>query len=318
MRMKKGNPSGIAVRKRPLGYYLKRDWFFYALIALPLLYYIVFKYLPMIGIVIAFQDYKPMLGIKGIFSAKWVGLKHFRRFFSSIYCSRLIRNTFLISLYNLIFSFPASIILALLLNEIHFSPFKRTVQTVSYLPHFLSMVIVVGMLRQLLTVDGGLINAIINALGGKTIYFLGSTRYYRTYYVASGVWQGVGWGSIVYLAAMGNVDTSLYEAAELDGANILQRMWHVTIPALLPIVSIMLIFQIGSLLSVGHEKTLLLYSEMNYEVSDIISTYVYREGLISMQYSFSTAVGLFTSLISMVLVLLSNYAAKKMGQEGIW
>ena len=308
----------ITARKHPLRYYLKRDKFFYFLIALPLLYYIVYKYLPMFGIVIAFQDYKPFLGIEGIFKAKWVGLKHFNRFFSSIHCGRLIRNTFLISIYSLIFSFPAAIILALSLNEVRCSKFKRVVQTISYLPHFLSAVIVCGMVRQLLTIDGGLVNNIINALGGEPIYFLGSTKYYRTYYVASGVWQSVGWNSIVYLAAMGSIDTSLYEAAELDGAGILKKMWHVTLPALLPIISIMLIFQMGSLLNVGHEKTLLLYSSLNYEVSDIISTYVYREGLVGMQYSYTAAVGLFTSLVSMVMVLFSNWAAKKMGQEGVW
>lgn len=260
----------VTPRKRPWSYYLKRDKFFYLLLALPILYYIVYKYMPMFGIVIAFQDYKPFLGVEGIFSAEWVGLKHFERFFSSINCGRLIRNTFLISFYSLIFAFPSAILLALLLNEVKCNKFKRVVQTVSYLPHFLSAVIVCGMVRQLLTVDGGLVNTIINAFGGEPIYFLGSTRFYRTYYVASGVWQSIGWSSIVYLAAMGNIDTSLYEAAELDGAGIIKKMWYVTLPALLPIISITLILQVGSLLSVGHEKTLLLYSTLNYEVSDII------------------------------------------------
>lgn len=305
-------------QKRSTWYYIKRDRFFYLLLALPLLYYIVYKYLPMFGIVIAFQDYKPFLGIEGIFSAKWVGLKHFKRFFSSIYCGRLIRNTLLISIYSLIFTFPSSILLALLLNEVKRAKFKRVVQTISYLPHFLSAVIVCGMVRQLLTVDGGLVNMIVTALGGEPIYFLGSTKYYRMYYVASGVWQSIGWNSIVYLAAMGNIDTDLYEAAELDGASILQKMRYITLPALLPIASIMLIFQVGSLMNVGHEKTLLLYSPLNYEVSDIISTYVYREGLVGMQYSYTAAVGLFTSVVNMVLVLFTNWAAKKMGQEGVW
>ena len=247
-----------------------------------------------------------------------MGLKHFERFFSSLNCGRLIRNTFLISFYSLIFAFPSAILLALLLNEVKCNKFKRVVQTVSYLPHFLSAVIVCGMVRQLLTVDGGLVNTIINAFGGEPIYFLGSTRFYRTYYVASGVWQGIGWSSIVYLAAMGNIDTSLYEAAELDGAGIIKKMWYVTLPALLPIISITLILQVGSLLSVGHEKTLLLYSTLNYEVSDIISTYVYREGLVGMQYSYTAAVDLFTSVVNLVLVLSCNWAAKKMGQEGVW
>ncbi len=307
-----------AAAGRPLRYYLKRDRFYYLLIALPMLYYFVYKYLPMFGIVIAFQDYKPFLGIQGIFSADWVGLKHFARFFNSIYFGRLIRNTFLISFYNLLFSFPAAILLALMLNEVRARRFKRVVQTVSYLPHFLSAVIVCGMIRQLLSTDGGLVNSLVVALGGEPIYFMGSTRYYRTYYTASSVWQSIGWNSIIYLAAMSNIDTSLYEAAEIDGAGIFKKMWHVTLPALLPIISIMLIFRMGDLLNVGHEKTLLLYSSLTYEVADIISTYVYREGLEGMKYSYTSAVGLFTSLISMVMVLLSNYAAKKMGQEGVW
>lgn len=303
---------------RPLRYYLKRDCFYYLLLALPLCYYIVYKYLPMFGIVIAFQDYQPFLGIEGIFSAKWVGLKHFTRFFQSIYFGRLIRNTFLLSLYDLLFSFPAAILLALMLNEVRAPRFKRVVQTVSYLPHFLSAVIVCGMLRQLLSVDGGFVNTLITAMGGEAVYFLGSSKYYRAYYTATSVWQSVGWNSIIYLAAMSSIDTSLYEAAEIDGAGIFKKMWHVTLPALLPIISIMLIFRMGDLLNVGHEKTLLLYSPLTYETADIISTYVYREGLESMKYSYSSAVGLFTSLVSMTLVLASNFAAKKMGQEGVW
>ncbi len=304
--------------KRGLGYYLRRDKFFYLLVALPLLYYFVYHYLPMFGIVIAFQDYKPFLGIEGIFSAKWVGLKHFNRFLNSIYFSRLLRNTFLLSFYDLLFSFPSAIIFALMLNEVQARRFKKLVQTVSYLPHFLSAVIVAGMVRQLLAVDGGLINAVISRLGGDPIYFLGSTKYYRSYYTLSSIWQSVGWNSIIYLAAMSNIDPGLYEAAEIDGAGIFRKMWNITIPSILPIISIMLIFRVGSLLSVGHEKTLLLYSPLIYEVSDIISTYVYREGLLSMEYSYTTAVGLFTSLVSLVMVVTANWAANKMGQEGVW
>lgn len=317
--MAKNVPTpAIAPKKRGFLYYFKRDFFFYALVALPLIYYIVYKYLPMFGIVIAFEDYKPFLGFEGMFKSKWVGMKHFNRFFKSIYFVRLVRNTFLISLYDLIFNFPSAIILALLLNEVRSNKFKRVVQTISYLPHFLSSVIVCGMLRQLLSVDTGIVNALVNALGGEPIYFLGSTEWYRTYYTASSVWQGIGWGSIIYLAAMAGIDPGLYEAAEIDGGTTLQKMWYITLPSLLPIISIMLVMRMGSLLSVGYEKTLLLYSTLTYEVADIISTYVYREGLLSMEYSYSTAVGLFTSLISLVMVLFSNWASHKMGQEGVW
>ena len=305
-------------RKRGFMYYFKRDFFFYALVALPLLYYVVYKYLPMLGIVLAFEDYKPFLGLEGVFRSKWVGLKHFRRFFNSVYFVRLVRNTFLISFYDLLFGFPASIILALLLNEVRSNKFKRTVQTISYLPHFLSSVIVCGMLRQLLSTDGGLINGIITSLGGESVYFLGSSQYYRTYYTASSVWQGVGWGSIIYLAAMSGIDPGLYEAAEIDGATTFKKMWFITLPSLLPLISVMLVMRVGSLLSVGYEKTLLLYSPLIYDVADLISTYVYREGLLSMEYSYSTAVGLFTSVISLVLVLFSNWASHRMGQEGVW
>lgn len=318
--MSTGNPlpSARVNRRTGFGYFLRRDKFFYLLLALPLLYYFLFHYLPMFGISIGFLDYKPFLGIEGIFKAKWVGLKHFNRFFSSIYFSRLLRNTFLLSFYDLIFSFPAAIILALMLNEVRSTRYKKLVQTVSYLPHFLSAVIVAGMIRQLLSVDGGLVNAVVTALGGEPIYFLGSTKYYRSYYTLSSIWQSVGWNSIIYLAAMSNIDPGLYEAAEIDGAGIFRKMWNITLPSILPIISIMLIFRVGSLLSVGHEKTLLLYSPLIYEVSDIISTYVYREGLLSMEYSYTTAVGLFTSVVSLVMVSLANWGANRMGQEGVW
>jgi putative aldouronate transport system permease protein len=205
-----------------------------------------------------------------------------------------------------------------MLNEVKSTRFKRTIQTISYLPHFLSSVIVVGMLRQLLSVEGGLINTILGALGRDPIYFLGSSRWYRTYYTASSWWSTVGWSSIIYLASITGIDPSWYEAAEIDGANVFHKMWHVTIPSILPIIAIMLIFRIGQLLNVGYEKTLLLYSEMVYDVADIISTYVYREGIVNMKYSYTAAVDLFTSVVSLFLVLGSNYVVKKMGQEGIW
>ena len=310
--------AGSPVKRKAWGYYFKRDLFIYGLIALPMLYYVVFKYLPMFGIVIAFQDYKPFLGLQGMMSAKWVGLRYIRQFIRSIYFVRLMRNTFLISFYSLLWGFPAPILLALMLNEVRNHRFRKVVQTISYLPHFLSAVIVAGMIRQIVSTDGGLVNLIAQRLTGQTYYILGESRFYRTLYVGSGIWQGVGWGSILYLAAMSGIDPALYEAAEVDGATIFQRMGHVTLPSILPIISIMLIFRVGDLLSVGYEKTLLLYSPMIYDVSDIISTYVYREGLVDMKYSYSTAINLFISVISMVMVIGSNTVAKKMGQEGVW
>jgi putative aldouronate transport system permease protein len=308
----------VSLRRRGARYYLKRDALIYLIMLPGLLYFLLFKYLPMFGILIAFKDYKPALGIPGIFSSNWVGLKWFRRFFGSAFAPRLISNTFLISFLDLLFVFPAPIVLALMLNEVKSTRFKRTIQTISYLPHFLSSVIVVGMLRQLLSVEGGLINTILGALGRDPIYFLGSSRWYRTYYTASSWWSTVGWSSIIYLASITGIDPSWYEAAEIDGANVFHKMWHVTIPSILPIIAIMLIFRIGQLLNVGYEKTLLLYSEMVYDVADIISTYVYREGIVNMKYSYTAAVDLFTSVVSLFLVLGSNYVVKKMGQEGIW
>ena len=305
-------------KRHNLLHYLKKDKFIYLLILPGLLYYIVFKYLPMYGIIIAFKEYQPFLGIEGIFSAPWVGLKHLRRFFSSRYSLELIRNTFIISLQGLVFGFPAPIILALMLNEVQQRKFKKVVQTISYLPHFLSMVIVASLIRNVTSMEGGVINAVINFLGGEPVLFLGSTKHFRSILWVSGIWQGIGWGSIVYLAAMANIDQELYEAAVVDGAGWLRKIWHITLPGIVPVISILLIFRIGDLLTVGYEKILLLYSPMVYSVADVISTYVYRAGLIGMEYSFGAAVSLFNSLVDLTLTLTANYAAKKLGQEGLW
>lgn len=215
-------------------------------------------------------------------------------------------------------SFPLSIILALLINELKGKYFKKTVQTVSYLPHFLSAVIVCGMIRTLTTVDGGLVNAIVAAFGGEAIPFLGQPEWFRTIYTVSEVWQSIGWESIVFIAAMTGIDKELYEAAMVDGAGVMRRMWNITIPGIMPVITIMLILRVGSILNLGYEKVLLLYSPQVYSTADIISTYVYREGVVNQNYSFAAAVNLFTSLISLVLVLGTNKITKKMGQEGIW
>lgn len=310
--------AGQYSQKRPLKYYLKRDRFIYLLLLPGLLYYLIFRYIPMFGIIIAFEDYKPFFGIEGIFTSNWVGLKHFMKFFQSAYCLRLIKNTLLLSLYTLIWGFPLSIVLALFINELRFNRFKKVVQTVSYLPHFLSAVIVCGIIRTMTGTDGGLLNAIIVHFGGEPIYFLGETQWFRTIYTVSDVWQTIGWNSIVFIAAMAGIDRALYEAAKVDGAGVLKRMWYVTLPGIMPVVTIMLIMRVGNILNVGYEKVLLLYSPQIYSVSDIISTYVYREGLINQNYSFATAVNMFTSVVSLVMVLGTNYVTKKMGQEGVW
>lgn len=304
--------------KETLRHSLKRNRFIYLLMLPGLIWYVIFCYLPMFGIVIAFEDYKPFWGLEGIFTSQWVGLKHFLKFFRSPYFFRLMKNTLLLSVYSLVFSFPLSIVLALFINELKGKLFQKTVQTVSYLPHFLSTVIVCGMIRTLVSVDGGLVNGLIVALGGESIPFLGLPEWFRTIYTASEVWQSIGWESIVFIAAMTGIDRELYEAAMVDGAGVLKRMWNITIPGIMPVVTIMLILKVGNILNLGYEKVLLLYSPQVYSTADIISTYVYREGVVNQNYSFATAVNLFTSVISLILVLGTNRITKKMGQEGIW
>ncbi len=290
----------------------------YLLLLPGVVWYFIFHYVPMYGVIIAFKDYKPFFGIEGIFTSKWVGLQWFRKFFQSVYCARLLKNTFLLSFYSLAVNFPSAILLALFLNELKGKLFKKTVQTISYLPHFLSAVIVCGIVREMVSTDSGLFNALIKLFGGKPIPFLSRPEWFRTIYISSGLWQGIGWSSIIYLAAMSGLDQELYDAARIDGAGVLKRMRHITIPGIRQVISIQLILAVGGILSVGAEKILLLYNPQIYSTADVISTYVYREGLGNQNYSFGTAVGLFGSLVHMVLILGTNFIAKKMGEEGIW
>lgn len=296
----------------------KKYYMLYLLLIPGVLWYAIFKYLPMLGITIAFEKYSPFSGIEGIFSSKWVGLYWFRKFFKSIYAKRLIRNSLVISLKKLAVCFPSAIILAILLNAVPGTRFKKTVQTISYLPHFLSAVVVASIVRTVTTTDGGIINYIITLFGGQPIFFLGSNKYFQGVLVVTELWKTVGWSSIIYLAAMTGIDPQLYEAATVDGANWYHKIWHVTLPAIAPIISLMLILRCGELMNAGFEMTFNLYSSSVYETGDIIDTYVYREGMTNMNYSYSTAVNLFKSVISLVMVLGSNFIAKKMGQEGIW
>ena len=296
-----------------------RKYRFYYLLMLPgLLYFFVYKYLPMAGIIVAFKDVMPFDGLNRMLFAPWAGLKHFKNFFSSIFFFQLVRNTLVISFMYLCVGFPSPIILSLLINEVKNTVFKKTFQTISYLPHFLSMVIVAGMVRNMLSPSSGILNAMITFFGGEEIFFLGSNQHIRWVITWTAVWQEVGWGSIIYLAALTGVSEELYEAAIVDGANRGQRIWHISIPSILPIISIMLILQIGRLMDAGFERVYLLYNPLVYENADIIDTYVYRKGLSEMQYSYSTAVGLFKSVIAFILVMFSNWFAKKAGQEGLW
>lgn len=289
------------------------------LLALPcVLYFIIFKYVPMYGIIVAFTDYVGSGGLLGILTSEWVGLKYFEMFFNSVYFGRLMENTIVISIYRLIFGFPAPIILALLLNEVRKSYFKRTVQTITYMPYFLSWVVVAGLLSTLLSPTGGPINAVIQSLGMESIYFLGDERYFRGVLVASNIWKDVGWSSIIYLAAISGIDPELYSAATVDGAKRLQKIWYITIPSISEIIVIFLILSVGRILDENFEQILNLYSEAVYNVSDVFETYVYRMGLVKGMYSYSTAVNLFKSVASLILIICTNRIAKKLGSEGLW
>ena len=283
--------------------------------ALPVVaYYIIFHYAPMYGAIIAFKEFNPALGIMG---SPWVGFKHFKSFFEGVYFWRLVRNTLLISVYSLIWGFPAPIILALLLNEVKNKYFKRTVQTVSYLPHFISLVVVCGIIKDFTSTDG-VINDIIEFLGGERTNFLMIPEWFRPIYVGSGIWQEVGWGSIIYLAAITNIDPQLYEAATIDGASRWKQTWHITLPGIVPTIVILLILRLGGLMSVGFEKIILLYNSATMETADVISSYVYRRGLLDFDYSFSAAVGLFNSVINLILITSANRLSRKVSETSLW
>ncbi len=279
-----------------------------------LIFYLVFMYKPMYGAIIAFMDYRPA---KGILGSDWVGVEQFVRFFHSPYFYRLIRNTIVLSIYSLLFCFTAPILLALLLNEVKGKRFKSITQTVSYLPHFISMVVAVGMIKEFCMTDG-LINDIIVFFGGERSALLQNPALYRTIYIISDIWQEVGWGSIIYLAALSGIDSERYEAAAIDGAGKFRQMIHVTIPGIMPTVTIMLILRIGSLMNMGYEKTILLYNSSTYETADIISSYIYRVGLLEQNWSYSTAIGLFNSVINCILLLAANRISKKVTETSLW
>ena len=286
---------------------MRRDWrqnrTLYLLVLPVLLFYVLFAYKPMYGALIAFKDYTPALGFA---DSPWVGFDNFKRFFDGIYFGRLMKNTILLSFYNLIFGFPAPVILALLLNEVRNQKFKRLTQTITYLPHFISMIVVAGMITNF-CMTTGVINDIIAFFGGEATPLLQNPKYYRTIYVVSSIWQQVGWGSIIYLSALAGVDSQLYEAAAIDGAGKWKQMLHVTLPGIAPTIVIMLIMKIGQLMSMGHEKTILLYNPSTYGV-----------GLIDQDWSYSTAIGLFNSVINLVLIILANRFSKKMTETSLW
>lgn len=286
------------------------------LMVLPVvLYFFIFKYFPMYGAVIAFKDFSPA---KGIWGSDWVGFQHFKDFFQSYYFIRVLRNTFLISFYNLIFGFPAPILLAILLNELRQKFFKSIVQTVSYLPHFISIVVISGLIIDF-TNRGGIVNSIIMFFGGQDSALMNNAENFRTIFVSTSVWQELGWSSIIYLAALSGINPELYEAVRVDGAGRFRQIWSVTLPGLIPTIMILLILRIGGLMEVGFEKVVLLYNPNTYETADVISSFVYREGLAQgNDYSYTTAVGLFQSMINFVLLISANSISRRFSGSRLW
>ena len=285
------------------------------IILIPVLaFFIIFAYLPMFGLVMAFEDYTPK---GGFFGSKFVGFKHFIDFFGSVYFGRLIRNTLLISVLNLVFGFPAPIIFALLLNEVGNKAFKKAIQTVSYLPYFISLVIVCGLVADFTASDGPITELIVS-LGGKRMNYLGQPEYFRPIYILSDMWQGIGFSSIIYLAALSGIDQELYEAAQLDGAGKIRQLIHITLPGISTTIITLLILRMGTMFAVGYEKIILLYSTNTYETADVISSYVYRKGLQEFNYSYSAAVGLFNSIINTVLLVISNALSRKFTETSLF
>jgi putative aldouronate transport system permease protein len=292
----------------------KRDWQLYSLALLPLIFFAIFKYGPMVGNIIAFRRFRPG---GSIFGDEWVGLRYIEMFINDPTFWHVFANTAILGGLTLLVGFPLPIVLALMLNEVRKRHFKKVVQSISYLPHFLSVVIVVGMLMQLLSLQGT-VNQIIEAFGGEGIPFLQRPEWFRTVYVGSEVWQTVGWGTILYLAALTTVDDSLYEAAKIDGAGRWRQTWHVTLPGIRPMMITLLILNIGMFLNVGFEKVLLLYNPLTYETADVISTYLYRVGLVSNNLSYAAAIGLFQALIGLAMVLSANFLSRRLVGTSLW
>ena len=299
-----------------IGREIRKNRYLYWMLIPVIAYYVLFKYGPMMNIVIAFQDFKM---IKGISGSKWVGLKNFEKFFQLKDCWRLIRNTLLLSLYSIIFHFPVPIILALMINELKRPKAKRVVQTISYMPHFISMVVVCSLIRNFVS-GSGIINTMLRALNPSwtSPNLLTVAGYYRPIHILSSMWQEVGWDSIIYLAALSGVDPQLYEAAYIDGANKWQRILRVTLPGLVPTITVQFIMRVGRVMSVGYEKILLLYNPGIYETADVISTYMYRYGLLGSNYGVGAAVGVFNTLISLLILVSVNTCFRRFTEDSLW
>ena len=291
-----------------------RDRYLLAMIAIPLAYFIIFKYIPMYGLTIAFKEFNVRAGILG---SPWVGFKWVAKFIDDPVFWQAVKNTAILSLLHIVVGTPPPIILAILLNEVRNSGYKRLIQSGTYLPHFISMVVVAGMIVNFTSSDG-LINQAVRFFGGETIQFLSRPQWFRPVFILSNIWQNIGWGSIIYLAAVSNVNPELYESAMIDGANRFRQMWHITLPSIVPVISIVLILQIGRVLEVNFQKVLLLYNPGIYKTADVIQTYVYRRGLLGVQFSYATAIGMFQSIIGLLLLIIANRISRSLSESSLW
>ncbi len=314
--MRKSPPMTANVnQKKGVGYKLLHSWQLYVLAAPTIIYLFVFNYIPMYGMQIAFRDF---IANRGIWGSQWVGLKHFRYFFTSPQFALLLGNTIKLSVYSLLWSFPFPIILALMLNEMRRLWFKKFIQNLTYMPYFISVVVLISMLNLFLAQSDGLVNQVISLLGGQPVDFLGKSDYFRAIYIISGIWQGTGWSSIIYLAALSNVDIQLHEAAQIDGASRLQRVWHINIPCILPTAIILFILSSGHIMSIGYEKVYLMQNSLNTNVSEVISTYVYKTGLLNVKYSYTSAIGLFNNVINVVILLAVNKISQRLSEISLF
>ncbi|MDQ1913633.1 ABC transporter permease subunit [Paenibacillus sp. GD4] len=295
------------------------------LLLLPgVLYFIIFNYIPLYGVLIAFKNFKMQEGqsfLSALVSSPWagtLGLDHFKQFVQGPHFEKLMANTFLLGLYSIVFGFPAPILFALLLNELRHKYYKSFVQTISYLPYFLSVVAVVGMMKMVLSPGDGIVNVVLQKLGFEPVYFMSMPEWFRTLFIGSGIWTGLGMGAVIYLAALSKVDSDQYESAVIDGATRLQQIWHITLPAIKPVVIIMLILNLSGVLQVGAEKIILMYSPLTYDTADVLSTYVYRRGLVELNFSFGAAVDLFNAVINVLFLVTANHLARRFTEESLW
>ena len=318
MKASKKNAVAVPQRKQSFGAYMKRYWQLYALLALPLIYLVVFKYVPMIYIQIAFKKYSI---VESVWNMPWAanhGMEYFIKAFKNRDFIYALRNTLMLNLLDLIVGFPAPIIFALILNELVFKRFKKVVQTIAYMPHFLSWVIIYGLALQLFAPSNGLINMVISNLGFETVPFLNESKHWVATYIGLGVWQSFGWNSIVYLAAIAGINQELYEAASVDGAGRFKKMWHITLPGIKPTIVVLLVMNLGNILGSNFDRPFALQNNLVMDVANVISTFVYKNGIKGLQFSLTTAVGLFQSVVGVFFLLMANWISRKLGERGIW